>query len=81
MVGVWIRVQFVDNEEYSLSSQQSQINLIQNFYSATHEAWWQAIFLNEFHSCKAEQPLGEMELQEPEKDENQIGNLIKNSVY
>ena len=38
-------------------------------------------FFNEFHSCKAEQPLGEMELQEPEKDENQIGNLIKNSVY
>ena len=28
LVWVWIRVQFVDNARYSLSSQQSQINLI-----------------------------------------------------
>ena len=37
--------------------------------------------LMSFTPCKAEQPLGEMELQEQEKDENQIGNLLKNPVY
>ena len=83
IVGVWTRVQFLDNAKYSLSSQQNQINSINPklLLCCSWSLVTSRFFKLSFTPCKAEQPLREMELQEKEKDGNQRENLIQNPVY